>query len=463
MMKKNLYAWAYVALMCAGTIGVLSSCSEENDGPTPPGSDAETAYVIAAQDDGTSYLITAPSLDSGTATVRGTGTEVLGGTYWVFKNQNYVFALVYNKGGAGTGASYYLNAAGKPTEKYSYEFNRITTYGAWKDKVVTVSTGDSKTTDNEGNVAQALLFNYLDENTGGQTEATMDAENFLGNGEKVTFAGLEEANGNLYTSVVPMGMSLYGINKWPDKVTDQDLIAKSDGGSGSGSYTAGTIPSTQYPDMAYIAIHSGSSFAEKPVIASTDKIGFASGRNRSQYYQTIWAADNGDLYVFSPGYGRTFTSSADLKKVTGTKPSGVVRIRKGETQFDPNYYVNLEEIGTKHPIYRCWHISGTYFLLQLYSDGVDGMKQGTSAETNELAVFEAESKTITPVTGLPSDLAGFGGEPYGENGAMYIAVTVTGGDKPAFYKIDARTGVASKGLIIDAESVATAGKLAIQK
>ena len=91
------------------------------------------------------------------------------------------------------------------------------------------------------------------------------------------------------------------------------------------------------------------------------------------------------------------------------------------------------------------------------------MKQGTSAETNELAVFEAESKTITPVTGLPSDLAGFGGEPYGENGAMYIAVTVTGGDKPAFYKIDARTGVASKGLIIDAESVATAGKLAIQK
>ena len=46
---------------------------------------------------------------------------------------------------------------------------------------------------------------------------------------------------------------------------------------------------------------------------------------------------------------------------------------------------------------------------------------------------------------------------------MYIAVTVTGGDKPAFYKIDARTGVASKGLIIDAESVATAGKLAIQK
>lgn len=461
-MKKNLYAWAFLALLC--TTALLASCGDDNDNSEPaPDPEAETAYVIAAQDDGTSYLITAPSLDEGTATVRGTGTEVLGGTYWVFKNQTHVFALVYNKGGAGTGASYYLNAAGKPTERYIYEFNRITSYGTWGDKVVTVSTGDSKTTDAEGNIAQALLFNYLDERTGGQTESAVVAENFLGNGEKVTFAGLEEANGKLYTSVVPMGMSRYGIGQWPDKVTDPDLVAAADGGSASSSYTAGTIPSTQYPDRAYVAIYGGSSFDEKPVIASTDRIGFACGRHRSQYYQTIWAADNGDLYVFSPGYGRTFTSSADLKKVTGTKPSGVVRIRKGATEFDPDYYVNFEQIGTKHPIFRCWHISGTHFLLQLYSDGVEGMMQGKSAVTNELAVFDAEAKTVVPVTGLPTDLAGFGGEPYGENGAMYIAVTVTGGDKPAFYKIDAATGRATRGLVIDAESVATAGKLTVQK
>lgn len=265
-------------------------------------------------------------------------------------------------------------------------------------------------------MAQALLFNYLDASTGSQTESAVLAENFLGNGEKVTFAGIVEANGKLYTSVVPMGMSKYGIKKWPKKVTDRDLITTKDGGSGSGAYTAGVIPSTQYPDEAYVAIYSGDNFDETPVIVKTDKIGFASGRMRSQYYQTIWAADNGDLYVFSPGYGRTFTSSDDLKKVTGTLPSGVVRIKKGETAFDPSYYVNFEEIGTRHPIFRCWHITEDYFLLQLYSDGVEGMMSGTSAVTDELAVFKAEDKTITPVTGFPADLAGFGGEPYGENG-----------------------------------------------
>ena len=106
------------------------------------------------------------------------------------------------------------------------------------------------------------------------------------------------------------------------------------------------------------------------MIAKTDKIGYACGRMRSQYYQTIWAADNGDVYVFSPGYGRTAVSSSDLKKVTGQKPSGAMRIKAGATDFDPDYYVNFEEIGTKHPIFRCWHISEDYFLLQLYKNGL---------------------------------------------------------------------------------------------
>ena len=78
-----------------------------------------------------SYLITAESLDKGEVSVEGKGTEVLNASYWVYKGMDYVFALVYNKGGAGTGASYYLNTNGKPTEKYAYTYNRITTYGTW--------------------------------------------------------------------------------------------------------------------------------------------------------------------------------------------------------------------------------------------------------------------------------------------------------------------------------------------
>ena len=251
----------------------VASCDDDNNPVDNPPIDGETAYVVAATTGEASYLVVANSLDEGTVSTQGNGTEVIGGTYWVYKGLDYVFALVYNKGGAGTGASYYLGADGKMKEKYTYTYNRITSYGTWGDKVVTVSTGDSKITDEDQNVAQALLFNYLDATDGSQEEGTLLAENYLGNGEKVSWAGLVEANNKIYTSVIPMGMSKYGIKKWPEAVTDQELVTKTDGGSGSGAYTAGVIPSTQYPDNAYVAIYNGTNFNETPVIAKTDKIG----------------------------------------------------------------------------------------------------------------------------------------------------------------------------------------------
>lgn len=47
-----------------------------------------------------------------------------------------------------------------------------------------------------------------------------------------------------------------------------------------------------------------------------------------------------------------------------------MRIKAGETSFDDTYYVNLEELGNKHPMYKCWHITEDYFLLQMYTRGL---------------------------------------------------------------------------------------------
>lgn len=462
-MKKNFKAQIMAASVLAIGLGMTACEGEEAPGDNGSGetSDAESLYVIPVKVGDASYLITSESLDEGEVSVEGKGTEVLNASYWVFKGDDNVFALVYNKGGAGTGASYYLNTQGKPTERYTYTYNRITTYGTWGDNVITASTGNSSTADENGNYPQVLLFNYLNAKDGSQEEASVNAENFLGNGEKVHFAGIVEANNKLYTSVIPGGMSLYGISQWPEMVTDEGLITTQAGGSGSGAYTAGVIPSTQYPDKAYIAIYSGDSFNEKPIIAETDKIGFACGRRRSQYYQTIWATNTGDVYAFSPGYGRSFVSTDELQKTTGKLPSGVVRIKAGETTFDEDYYVNIEELGNKNPIYRCWYIDGDYFLLQLYKDGAESMiNDGTNADVSELAIFDASNKSLKLISGLPSNMS-VGGEPYGENGAVYIPINVTSGDYPAFYKVDAASGEAVKGLTVMAESIQTAGKLKI--
>lgn len=456
------------ALCGLGTL-MLGACSEDNltgGGNGNEGSgNSLTRYVVAGAIDDFNYLKATDSIDGGGQLNLTDGTQAEAGTYWVFMNEDYLFRLVYNKGEAGTGESYVLDTDGRIREKQAYSFNRVTTYGTWGDNVITASAGDTDQTDTEGNIAQGLLVNYLSATDGTVLTRTYPAENFLGNGEYVTFSGFVEANQRLYTSVVPMGMSRYGIQAHPEQVSDSRLIARQSGGSASSAYEQGEIPSTQYPDSAYVAIYSGNNFGEQPVIARTGKIGFASGRMRSQYYQTIWAAGNGDIYVFSPGYGR-LTSPADIDAATGdtivmrrqgTLPSGVMRIKAGATDFDPDYYVNIETLGNQHPIYKCWPIHDDYFLLQLYTQGL----QSKGEYTTELAVFKAEDRTLTVVSGLPSaeNISSFGNIPFSEDGYIYMPVTTTTDSYPALYRIDPLTATAQKVLEVKAESISTLGRL----
>lgn len=453
---------------------LLAACNEKpTDGPDGPdtGSGAISRYVIVAEagsgSQSATYLVTSESLDEGSVSPDGNGWETQSASNWIYYGDRYLFGFQYNDGNQGTGFSFRLGEDGSVIEDRQYTFNRTTTYGTWGDNVITASTNaGTDEQDAEGNYAYYLQFNYLSVTNGNSSTGSHIAENFLGNGERVSFAGFVEANGKLYTSVVPMGMSHYGVNTFPWAIQDPSYVANGSGGSGSGQYTAGMIPSTQYPDSAFVAIYSGDNFDETPVIARTGKIGFASGRMRSQYYQTIWAADNGDLYVFSPGYGRTTTTpvtnndGTQFNRVQGKLPSGVVRIKAGETDFDPSYYVNIEELGNGNPMFRCWHISDDYFLLQMYSGGVENMS-GTSAPRNELAVFKGEEGTLTIVTGLPSaDLLSSIGTPYSDNGTAYIPITTTDGSNPTIYRIDAATGKAEAGLTVtDAISVSALGLL----
>ena len=81
-------------------------------------------------------------------------------------------------------------------------------------------------------------------------------ENFLGNGEYVTFAGILEANNKIYTAPIPMGLSVYGSafedGKW---VKYPELVKTEDGGSNSSSYEKGELQWTQYPNEAWVAIY----------------------------------------------------------------------------------------------------------------------------------------------------------------------------------------------------------------
>ena len=467
MINKILRKFAVVALSTIA-LAVVAACETNTNIPTggTQDNDAVRPYVLATQGtftgNTTNALVTASDLNSGVVGMTN-GLVNDGASYWVFYGDKYLYGLPYNQGNAGTTRSYVMNEdytlAARPAE---YAVRRFTTFGIYDRYIMTFSTGDgpAEWADANGFIPKSFLVSYLDVeaetySTNNTLEEHYLSENFLGNGEFVTLAGVEEVDGKIFSAAVPMGLSQYGVKaeggKWV-KPGNEDLVKTEAGGSGSGAYKEGELQWTQYPDECWVAIFEDETLAERKLIR-TDKISYACGRNKSQYYQMIWTAESGDVYVFSPSYAK---SMADERQQT-TLPAGVVRIKAGTEEFDPNYYVNIEALTNGISFLRTWYIGGSKFLMLMYDMP---LAPATTMTASRLAIFDVESASLTYVEGLPSAerISGFGTAPYSEDGKCYIAVTLTD-DHPAIYAIDAATAVATKGLTVEATQIGGIGRL----
>jgi len=457
LLTKNL-------LFAAAAAMVFASCSSDDDNGavTPPANDVKP-YVIAAtvtmSNNSTPVLLTASSLDEGVVSPVNQGTVTDAASYWVFHGTDYLYGLAYNQGNAGLTRSFVMG------DDYSiiardkeYAVNRFTTYGIYDKYIITTSTGNGSAewADADGYIPKMFLVSYL--NTEAETyrsnvaDKKYLAENFLGNGEYVTLAGFQQRGKQLFAAAVPMGLSQHGAaadnGKW---VKYPDLVKTEDGGSNSSSYKKGELQWTQYPDECHIAIFDDETLTSKKII-TTDRISYACGRNKSQYYQMIWATENGDIYVLSPSYAKTM---ADSRQQT-TLPAGAVRIKAGEDDFDSSYYVDIEALSGGRSFLRSWYVGNGHMLLQMYdAPFTPGGKAPTALS---LAILDVNKGTLEFVEGLPETLTAFGKAPFMENGFAYMPVTTTDG-YPAIYRIDPSTATAAKGAVIEVTSLDGVGKL----
>ena len=391
-MKKNFFLAGLFATAMTGL--ALTSCTDTEVPGGGNNNETKGDFVVAASvtasGNTTNVLLTSKTLDEGSVSTVNNGLVNDGASQWVFYKDQYLYGLTYNQGNAGTTRSYIMNSANE-VQARSGEFavKRFTTYGIYDKYIITASTGDGPTeyADDKQYLPKMFLLSYLD--VAAETFKTNDtkvkaymSENFLGNGEFVTLAGILEHNKKIYSAAVPMGLSQYGAAVDGGKYIlpgNETLVKTEDGGSNSSAYKKGELQWTQYPNECWVAIFDDAAMTTKKLI-KTDKISYACGRFKSQYYQTIWEADNGDIYVFSPSYAKTMS---DVRQRT-TLPAGVVRIPDGQEDFD-SYYCDLEEQSGGKSFLRCWHIADDYFLLLMY----DRPLTETGFEAKELAVFKA--------------------------------------------------------------------------
>lgn len=476
-MKKNSFLTVTLAL--AASVLSLTSCSDDaadNGGGAASG--LTNPYVVATTVTGsnaTANILTSAASLEGEITPSGLAND--GATYWVFHGRKYLYALNYHQGESGTTYSYIRNGLTGALEQRAKEYfvTRFTTYGVYDNYIMTTSSGDGSTAWADpvtGYLPQAFNISYLDVDnetftsntisTGGSKASVTDTdyicENFLGNGEYVTLAGLEQVGSKIYSAAVPMGLSQYGCQQFTDAARTQyrwvrpgyeDLIKTESGGSGSSSYDKDELQWTLWPDECWVAIFTDKTLKEKKLIR-TDRISYACGRMKSQYYQMVWATDDGRyVYVISPSYAKTM---ADTRQQT-VLPAGVVRIDTSTEDFD-DYYCNLEQL-SPNGLLRSWYIGGDSFLFLMY----DAPITSSDKTANRLAVFNASAKTLTEVTGLPADVSGFGSTPYMEGGYAYVSVNMASG-YPAVWKIDPATGVAVKGLTVNgATTISAVGRI----
>ena len=446
----------------------LTSCGadEPNNSPVTPVVEQKGTFVIPADitasgNAASHVLLTTANLSSGTLSPRDNGLLFDGGFEYIFFQNKYLCTLQYNQANAGTTRSYILRNGQLEKRDKGFEVRRFTTYGTWNDELMTVSTGDGNkdAADANGYLPKTFLVSYL--NIPAETERNNDtkqpqflSENFLGNGEYVTLSGLLQREGKLYAAAIPMGLSQYGSSVDGGKYIRNgyaDLVKKENGGIKSSAYKKGELQWTQYPDECWIAIFDNNAFEGRKLI-KTDKISYACGRFKSQYFQMIWNDADGDLYVFSPSFAKTMTD----KRQQTSLPAGVVRVKKGEADFDKNYYFNLETLTGGRAFQRTFPVGGDNFLFYLYNKGYGQLTNQDLA--NELGVFSAKSGKFVSVTGLPADVVSLGNRPYAENGVAYVPVMTKTG-KPAIYQINLSTGVATRGVEVDATQLNAVGRL----
>ncbi|HBX19658.1 MAG TPA: hypothetical protein DEF88_04330, partial [Porphyromonadaceae bacterium] len=88
----------------------------------------------------------------------------------------------------GLSSSYILNDKGSVVARdNTYKIKRFTSYGTYKNYLITSSTGDlaEEHKDEHGYLPKGFLFSYLDveQETFGSNEEPVFSENYLGNGE----------------------------------------------------------------------------------------------------------------------------------------------------------------------------------------------------------------------------------------------------------------------------------------
>jgi hypothetical protein len=408
-MKKGSKLALFSALIA---FTAFSCSSDENTGSENGGGvdTGKTKYIITATTGAVGiadYLLTTDDVSTGSISTIGNGIEQDGSYRYYITAQNNFFSLLYGQGNPGAVTTYNLSAEGKLVKKSDFQAETVHVFAAVNKDILTVKVPRS------GAASIAMMYKIDAEQSIITGQAQQDTKVLAGNGERAFFTWATQVG---------------------DKVYMPYMSIKGDGVDNFG---------TVNPDSTWVAVYNYPELKLEKVIRD----------NRTSYlgaYFTngLFQDENGDAYGFS---GAIATSNAVL---VSTKPSAIVKIKKGTTEFDQSYFFNVEEKSGGYKISSTSYISKGKFLLLMYGNA------GKNNGAVKLAVVDVYNQTFTWVTNAPATLTSATSR-YNitteDGNSAIIGINTPEGNW--IYTINGTTAVATRGMKVEGGQITAIQKL----
>lgn len=402
--------------LCVALAFSLSSCdkddtlgTEDFQEYTPKGL---VKYIVTATPIGTTgiadYLLETDNIGSGTISTRGNGMEQDGSYRYYLQHKGRFFSLLYGQGNPGEVTTYRLKQDGKLVKTRFFQTETVQVFTNVKDELLLMKIPRS------GNEMSSFYrLDALNSRVAGEKQVNI--VKLAANGERAHFTWATQVGDKVFAPY----MSIKGC--------------------------CGDAFGTAYPDSSWVAVFSYPDLNLGKVIRD----------NRTSYIGAYFnsglaVAEKGDVYAFSPA------AATNGGNVTTKNPSAIIKIPAGTTEFDKNYFFNVQEKSGGYHINSQLYLGNNKMLLIMYA------KPGAVSGNLKMAMADVSTQSFEWVKGAPEEINGisslYNNNTLSDDGKTgYIGINTPAGSW--VYKIDVATATAAPGLKVEGGKITAITKM----
>ena len=202
---------------------------------------------------------------------------------------------------------------------------------------------------------------------------------------------------------------------------------------------------TPSPDSAFVAVYDYPNVGTEPVKIITDARTSNIGVNGAT--TGLIETDNGDLYSFSCGAEMAGFAPKSIK------PSGILRIKNGTTEFDGSYFFDIEAATNGGRLFWFDYVGGNKAIARILTDDNGGPwgAYGRDFFNQKLVIIDLVSQTIVDVANVPLHAKRYSSPVLVKNGKVLVSIETA--TDAYVYEIDVDNATGEKGAKIIGKTI----------